>query len=108
MSELGSLGKVTDERFMRELLGREVLGRRENEVVLRCEVRKLRSSLRKTIVQYVVHFRGRSTRIYIGVHRESDERLERGYLERREILDDEKIVDVKGFQCNFVAPDLSA
>jgi len=71
------LGKVTDERFMRELLGREVLGRRENEVVLRCEVRKLRSSLRKTIVQYVVHFRDRSTRRYIGVHRESDERLDR-------------------------------
>src|SRR2546428_153623 len=64
-----------DERFMRELLEREVLGRHEREVVLSCEVRKLRSSLRKTIIQYVVHLKNRSTRTYIGVHRESDSRL---------------------------------
>jgi len=75
LSELGSLGKVMDERFMRELLEREVLGRHEREVVLSCEVRKLRSSLRKTIIQYVVHLKNRSTRTYIGVHRESDSRL---------------------------------
>jgi len=78
LSELSNLGRVMDERFMRELLEREVLARHEKEVVSRCEVRKLRSSLRKIIIQYVVHFKDRSTRTYIGVHRESDERLERG------------------------------
>ncbi|TLY12888.1 MAG: aminoglycoside phosphotransferase family protein [Thaumarchaeota archaeon] len=78
LSERSNLGRVMDERFMRESLEREVLARHEKGVVSRCEVRKLRSSLRKIIIQYVVHFKDRSTRTYIGVHRESDERLERG------------------------------
>jgi len=37
-----------------------------------------------------------------------DERLERGYLKRREVFDDDKVVDVEGLQRDSVAYDLSA
>ena len=68
--------KVKDEGFITELLSKNLLDEYGMKEFRYCDQKVLRSHLRKTVIEYNIKFSNSSTKTYIGVHRESDKRLE--------------------------------
>jgi aminoglycoside phosphotransferase (APT) family kinase protein len=66
---------MTEVDFFRDLLSTQAFDQEPHEDIQGFEARILKKHLRKTIIDYTVRFRN-STRNYIGIYRESDERLE--------------------------------
>jgi aminoglycoside phosphotransferase (APT) family kinase protein len=66
---------LTEVDFFKDLLSTPAFDQDPHEEIQRFEVRTLKKHLRKTIIEYTVSFTG-STKNYIGIYRESDERLE--------------------------------
>ena len=61
--------------FFRDLLSTQAFEQEPHEEIQGFEARTLKKHLRKTIIDYTVKFTN-STKSYIGIYRESDERLE--------------------------------
>jgi aminoglycoside phosphotransferase (APT) family kinase protein len=66
---------LKDVDFFRDLLSTPAFDQESHEELRGFEARTLKKHLRKTIIDYTVSFTN-STRNYIGIYRESDERLE--------------------------------
>src|SRR5260370_30173216 len=66
---------LTQVDFFRDLLSTQAFDRDPHEEIQGFEARILKKHLRKTIIEYTVRF-ANSTKHYIGIYRESDERLE--------------------------------
>ena len=75
---LSSIHRVTDELYMKKLFGSEVTDH-ANRKLLRVKIEVLRKYLRKTIIRYTLEFDDSSTASCIGLHRESDKRLQRAF-----------------------------
>jgi aminoglycoside phosphotransferase (APT) family kinase protein len=69
-----ALQGLTEVDFFRDLLSTPALDQEPHEDIRGFEARTLKKHLRKTIIDYTVRFTN-STRNYIGIYRESDERL---------------------------------
>jgi aminoglycoside phosphotransferase (APT) family kinase protein len=66
---------LTQVDFFRDLLSTQAFDRDAHQEIQGFEARTLKKHLRKTIIEYTVRF-ANSTKHYIGIYRESDERLE--------------------------------
>ena len=65
---------LTQVDFFRDLVSTQAFDRDPHEDIQGFEARTLKKHLRKTIIEYTVRF-ANSTKHYIGIYRESDERL---------------------------------
>src|SRR3989442_8554092 len=66
---------LTQVDFFRDLVSTQAFDQDPHEEIQGFEARTLKKHLRKTIIEYTVKFVN-STKRYIGIYRESDERLE--------------------------------
>jgi aminoglycoside phosphotransferase (APT) family kinase protein len=66
---------LTEVDFFRDLLSTQAFDQEPHEEIQGFKARTLKKHLRKTIIEYTVKFTS-STKKYIGIYRESDERLE--------------------------------
>src|SRR5260370_11877536 len=73
--ESPSLQGLKEVDFFRNILSTQAFDREPHEEIQGFEARTLKKHLRKTIIDYTVRFTN-STKSYMGIYRESDERLE--------------------------------